>query len=249
MYTIHLPVRWCSSPSSWMISVPDAGLLPITPRPVWFMNGSITSSGNPCGYVGNAVGVTTPIISQCPVVVSLPFERSTSLPATAGAPGCGGQPSSGITFPSPSASRLGRSSPPTALAVLPRVFEPSSPYSPASGNSPAPTASSTMTHARGTALFYGGFGRRPRPAAPRRVHLRDPRDLGGNHVGGHQDLPDRAEAEESRQAGLVAPSGHGRRRQALPQVEARRDVALRPAGAEREDPRPRRRSPRGRGAR
>ena len=36
-----------------MISVPDAGLLPSTPRPVWFMNGSITSSGKPCGYVGN----------------------------------------------------------------------------------------------------------------------------------------------------------------------------------------------------
>ena len=60
------------------------------------MNGSITSSGKPCGYVGNAVGVTTPISSQWPVVVSLPFERSSSRPATAGAPGCGGQPSSGI---------------------------------------------------------------------------------------------------------------------------------------------------------
>ena len=47
-----------------MISVPDAGLFPMTPRPVWFMNGSMTSSGKPCGYVGNAVGVTTPIISQ-----------------------------------------------------------------------------------------------------------------------------------------------------------------------------------------
>ena len=45
-----------------MISVPDAGLLPMTPRPVWFMNGSMTSSGKPCGYVGNAVGVTTPIM-------------------------------------------------------------------------------------------------------------------------------------------------------------------------------------------
>ncbi len=32
-----------------MISVPDAGLLPRTPRPVWFMNGSMTSSGKPCG--------------------------------------------------------------------------------------------------------------------------------------------------------------------------------------------------------
>ena len=39
-----------------MISVPDAGLLPSTPRPVLFMNGSITSSGKPCGYVGNGDG-------------------------------------------------------------------------------------------------------------------------------------------------------------------------------------------------
>src|SRR6187551_3481702 len=136
-----------------MISVPDAGLLPSTPRPVWFMNGSMTSSGKPCGYVGNAVGVTTPIISQCPVVVSLPFERSSSRPATAGAPGCGGQPSSSITFPRPSASRFGRSSPPTARATLPSVSDPSSPQSAASGSSPAPTASSTMTQARGTASY------------------------------------------------------------------------------------------------
>ena len=69
-----------------MISVPDAGRLPRTPRPVLCMNGSITSCGNPCGYVGIAVGVTTPISSQWPVVVSLPFERSISRPATAGAP-------------------------------------------------------------------------------------------------------------------------------------------------------------------
>ena len=32
-----------------MISVPDAGLLPSTPRPVRCMNGSITSCGKPCG--------------------------------------------------------------------------------------------------------------------------------------------------------------------------------------------------------
>ncbi len=208
-----------------MISVPDAGLLPRTPRPVWFMNGSITSSGKPCGYVGNAVGVTTPMSSQWPVVVSLPFERSSSRPATAGAPGCGGQPSSGITLPSPSASRLGRSRPPTALAVLPRVFEPSSPYSPASGNSPAPTASRTMTHARGMALFYGGFGGRPRTAAARRLHRRHRRPCRGDHIRRDQDLPDRAQAEESGQAGVVTPARElGRRRQALPQVEARGDV-------------------------
>ena len=70
-----------------MISVPLAGTLPSTPRPVWFMNGSITSSGKPCGYVGIACGVTIPISSQWPVVVSLPRDRSKSRPATAGAPG------------------------------------------------------------------------------------------------------------------------------------------------------------------
>ena len=41
-------------------------------------------------------------------------------------------------------------SPPTAVATLPSVLDPSSPYSAASGNSPAPTASRTITHARGT---------------------------------------------------------------------------------------------------
>ena len=58
-------------------------------------------------------------------------------------------------FPSPSASRLGRSRPPTARAMLPSVLEPTSPYSSASGNSPAPTASSTITHARGTRAILG----------------------------------------------------------------------------------------------
>ena len=140
-----------------MISVPDAGLLPITPRPVLCMNGSITSCGKPCGYVGNACAVTMPMCSQWPVVVSLPFERSRRRPATAGAPGCGGQPSSSSTFPRPSASMLGRSSPPTARATFPRVSEPSSPYSSASGSAPAPTASSTITQALGTAAILGGL--------------------------------------------------------------------------------------------
>src|SRR6266480_2068743 len=107
-----------------MISVPDAGLLPSTPRPVWCIKGSTTSCGKPCGYVGIGWGVTTPISSQCPVVVSLPFERSARRPATAGAPGWAGQPSSGSTLPRPSASRLGRSRPPTALATFPSVSEP-----------------------------------------------------------------------------------------------------------------------------
>ena len=41
------------------------------------------------------------------------------------------------------------SSPPTARATLPSVSDPSSPKSAASGSSPAPTASSTITHALG----------------------------------------------------------------------------------------------------
>src|SRR5947209_7757978 len=118
-----------------------------------------------------------PISSQWPVIVSLPFERSSSLPATAGAPGCGGQPSSSSTLPSPRASRLGRSSPPTARATLPRVSAPSSPKRSASGSAPAPTPSSTMTHALGTGLFYEGHVHRPRPVRHRPVHHRD--DLGG----------------------------------------------------------------------
>src|SRR4051794_15836058 len=152
-----------------MISVPLAGLLPITPRPVRFMNGSITSSGKPYGYVGIAVGVTTPISSQWPVVVSLPLERSSRRPAIAGAPGCGAHPSSGSMLPRPSASSVGRSRPPTARATLARVLEPSSPNSAASGNSPAPTASSTITQARGTRLSYFR-GRCARPNRDRRVH-------------------------------------------------------------------------------
>ena len=128
------------------------GLVAEDAAPVRCMKGSITSCGKPCPYVGIACGVTTPISSQCPVVVSLPLERSTSRPATAGAPGCGGQPSSGSTLPRPSASRFGRSRPPTARATFPSVSDPSSPYSSASGSSPAPTASRTITHARAMGL-------------------------------------------------------------------------------------------------
>src|SRR5215218_5957868 len=156
-----------------MISVPEAGWLPSTPLPVRCMNGSMTSKGNPCGYVGSACGVTTPSSSQCPVIVSFPLERSSKRPATAGAPGCGGHPSRGATFPSPSASMLGRSSPPTADATFPSVFDPSSPNLSASGSAPAPTPSSTMTHARDMGLLYLGLVDRPEPSWPRPVYRRD----------------------------------------------------------------------------
>src|SRR5918993_2582376 len=56
-----------------------------------------------------------------------------------------GTPSISVTLPRPSLWRLGRSRPPTAFAVLPRVLAPSSPKSAASGASPAPTPSRTTT--------------------------------------------------------------------------------------------------------
>ena len=171
-----------------MISVPLAGTLPSTPRPVRFMNGSITSSGKPYGYVGIACGVTIPISSQWPVVVSLPRERSSSRPAIAGAPGCGAQPSSGSMLPRPSASSVGRSRPPTARATLPRVSDPSSPNSAASGSAPAPTASSTITHARGTRLSYFR-GRRPRTARDPALHRLRDRPRRGRDLARRQDQP------------------------------------------------------------
>src|SRR5438132_8685241 len=134
-----------------------------------------------------------PISSQWPSVVSLPLERSISRPATAGAPLIGGQPSSGSTLPRPSASRLGRSRPPTALATLPSVSEPSSPNSAASGSAPAPTASSTMTHARGMRLLYEGREHGPGPARRRRLRPLRHRAGGGAHVGGGKALPARGQ--------------------------------------------------------
>ena len=137
-----------------MISVPDAATFPITGRPVAAANASITSAGNPLGYVGNGRAVTMPIISQWPVVVSIPRLRSASRPYTAGASPRGGQPRSGMMLPRPSACIAGTSSPPTASATCARVEEPAVPKSAASGRSPAPTASSTITHARGTGVPY-----------------------------------------------------------------------------------------------
>ena len=46
----------CSAPSSLMISVPLAGLLPSQERPVRRSNSFITSGGNPWGYSGKRLG-------------------------------------------------------------------------------------------------------------------------------------------------------------------------------------------------
>src|SRR5690348_14783369 len=131
-----------------MISVPEAATFPITPRPVASLKRSSSSCGKPSGKVGNGRSVTMPIISQCPVVVSIPRPRSASRPHTAGASARGGHPASGSTLPSPSCCSAGSSRPPTASATCPSVFDPAVPNRSASGRSPTPTASSTITQAR-----------------------------------------------------------------------------------------------------
>src|SRR5215212_7958922 len=128
-----------------MISVPEAGLFPMTPRPVSSSKRRTIQSGKPSGYVGNGSSRIKPIISQWPASVALAADSSTMSPCEAPGEPSGGTPSISVTLPRPSLRRLGRSRPPTAFAVLPRVLAPSSPKSAASGASPTPTPSRTTT--------------------------------------------------------------------------------------------------------
>ena len=76
-----LPVRRCSAPSSSMIAVPLAARLPRTPAtPMASVQGPTISGGKPRGKSASGSSRTTPIISQWPVIVSLPFERSAIFP-------------------------------------------------------------------------------------------------------------------------------------------------------------------------
>ena len=124
---MRAPVRRCSSPSSWMISVPDAAQLPSTPRPVFSRNGARISSGKPSGKVRKGVSSRSPASSQWPVAVSLPADSSVSLPNAPRACFAGATPSSGRMLPSPSSARVGQSAPPAARAMWPRVLDPASP--------------------------------------------------------------------------------------------------------------------------
>src|SRR5258706_4833482 len=140
----------CSGPSSSMIAVPDAALLPSTPRPVCRENSARISFENPFGNVGNARSSTMPIISQWPVTESLPAEASAMRPhATVRIADCGLRIALPIapTRSSPSARSVGTSSG-TCLWMLPSVLLPWSPYAPASGSSPTPTLSITITMTR-----------------------------------------------------------------------------------------------------
>jgi hypothetical protein len=145
-----LPVRWCSSPSSWMMTVPLAARLPRTPgTPMARAQGSTISGGKPRGKSARGSARTRPIISQWPVVLSLPWERSAILPKKARGCGSGGTPATAVRWPSPMRPRFGSDRPPTARLVLPMVSDPWSPYSAASGISPTPALSATrMTKRR-----------------------------------------------------------------------------------------------------
>ncbi len=77
--------------------------------------------------MGNGAASTTPIISQCPVVVSLPAERSAMRATTPAAGSAGGTPAVPVSRPSPQEPRFGSASPPTAAAVCATVLAPSSP--------------------------------------------------------------------------------------------------------------------------
>jgi len=122
--------------------------LAMTPRPVKRENSSITTDGNPFGKVGKGRSRWMPAISQCPVVLSFPAEAGRMLPHAPTESSLRRRPLSGLMFPRPNCSRLGRVKPPVSRARLPRVSLPASPYSSASGAGPIPTPSRMMIAAR-----------------------------------------------------------------------------------------------------
>src|ERR1043166_4588648 len=142
----------CSAPSSSMICVPEAALLPIAPRPVRRENSLTMACGKPSGNVGKGRSGTTPIISQCPVTESFPAEASAIRPyAPCAAPGPaaagGGIGPIFAILSKPRRRSVGTASG-TRRAMLPTVSLPWSPYAAASGSSPIPTLSITITIAR-----------------------------------------------------------------------------------------------------
>src|SRR6266568_2176460 len=179
VYTIGFPVRWCSSPSSWMITVPLAARFARMPgTPVSRTKGSTTSGGKPRGKSASPSFRTIPIISQWPVIVSLPFDRSAIRPCQPTGYGSGGTPEIAVRCPRPIRPITGRVRPPTARLVLPMVSEPTSPYSAASGRAPQPALSATRMRNRLRSMpspLSGGTSRRrsrrrrtPRSGSPRR---------------------------------------------------------------------------------
>ena len=106
-------------------------------------NSAITSSGKPFGYTGSAFSLSTPAISQWPVVVSFPLEPSSSRAklakgASARRPHTTPSMLNRPSFCSVGVWYLG------LFTIAPSVLLPTSPKRAASGISPMPKLSSTM---------------------------------------------------------------------------------------------------------
>ena len=128
VYTIICPVAISSSASSSRISVPLALLLPMMVRPVLADSSSISSFGKPVSVkVWNGVVTCSPIISQCPVMVSLPALASFSFAKYARGFSTGSTPLRGCRFAIPSFCRFGMRNGSVFAAICPSVSVPASP--------------------------------------------------------------------------------------------------------------------------
>ena len=126
-------------------------------------------AGSRRGTAGRARRGVMPIISQWPVVVSLPAERSTAQPCAVPGSARGAIPS--IVGEQAEAERLERRRRRGRRRrgrCCPSVFDPSSPYSAASGAPPTPHESQTTTSTLGTDRRRPRVcgGRRSRPILP-----------------------------------------------------------------------------------
>src|SRR5437660_7088294 len=95
-----------------------------------------------------------PAISQCPVVVSLPFDCKAHLPNDARGCETGATPFRGRMFPRPQLCRFG-SCTGRESQICPSVSEPASPHSAASGISPMPRPSRTIIVIRLNEVLVG----------------------------------------------------------------------------------------------
>ncbi len=160
------PVRRCSAPSSSRITVPDAALLPSTPRPVRRENSASSSAGKAAAdrsrTASAAPARTAPSGRSCCPSPDSPAPRCRAPPS---APAPAPRRGSAHSDPARVARGSGSVSPPTARATLPRVSLPASPYAAVSGAGPHPRPSSTMMAARRAPLTDRPRCSGARPAA------------------------------------------------------------------------------------
>src|SRR5450830_1385465 len=159
---IGLPLETCSSPCLLMISVPEAWQSPRKPgTPVSACSLAVSSAGKDGtvrGKYPQSKLTGTPAISQWPLWVSLPVERSAAAPYAPVKPSRWLKPAAHspqalwAAAARPSFSRLGNSiGVPCScahLAMWPKVLAPRSPNLSASGAAPRPKESSKRMNAR-----------------------------------------------------------------------------------------------------